>query len=514
MERDGSRGPARTAVALAGLLALLLHASCAPREEPGDSRPAPAAETTAAPAVTADEGAAESVPGELVERLVRPWKGDLDGMAKRRVVRLLVTYNATHYFVDRGTQGGATFEAGRLLEAELNRRFETGPRRIHVAFVPVARDRLLPALREGLGDIAAGGLTITPARLKDVAFSEPLYSNVSEVVVTGPGSPPIGHVEDLAGREVHVRASSSYAESLRSLGEVLARKGLRPPRIVPVDERLETEDVLEMTNAGIFKVTVADAYLARLWAQVFTDLRVHEDLALRSGGRIAWAMRKDSPKLKRFVDDFVRRNRIGTKMGNILKKRYFGSADWIKTPDNERDMERFRSMVTLFRKYGGRYDFDYLLLMAQAYQESGLDQSRRSRVGAVGVMQILPSTARDPNVGVSNVQLLENNIHAGVKYLRFMTDRYFSDPGIDPVDRHLFAFAAYNAGPARVAGLRKEAARRGLDPDRWFGNVEVVAGREIGRETVQYVANIYKYYLAYRLVTQRAAERAAAKRPA
>jgi membrane-bound lytic murein transglycosylase MltF len=444
--------------------------------------------------------------------MARPRTDDLDEMVRRRVLRMLVTYSSTSFFVDRGRQGGLAYDAGRLLEDELNRRFKTGPRRMHVVMVPVARDRLLPALLEGRGDLAAANLTITEERRSRAAFSAPVVSGVREVVVTGPGAPSVTRLEDLAGREVHVRASSSFAESLAGLNRRFAREGLEPVRVVPVDERLETEDVLEMVNAGLYPVTVADDYLARLWAQVFTGLRVHEAFAVREGGEIGWAIRRENPKLKALVDEFVRKNRVGTKMGNIISRRYLGSADRITSPDNERDMARFRSMVDLFRKYGERYEFDHLMVMAQAYQESGLDQSRRSRAGAIGVMQVLPSTARDPNVAVRDIHLLENNVHAGVKYLRFVVDRYFSGEGLDPVNRQLFAFASYNAGPARVAGLREKARRAGLDPDRWFGNVEVIAAREIGRETVQYVANIFKYYLAYRMVTERAREKAAAKR--
>jgi membrane-bound lytic murein transglycosylase MltF len=477
----------------------------------GCSRGPDEAPSPAATAAAAEPGPSLVVPEEFAA-VARPRKDDLDAMVKRRMLRLLVTFSSTSYFVDRGRQGGMAYDAGRLLEDELNRRFKTGARKMHVVVVPVTRDQFLPALVEGRGDVAAANLTITPGRLSQVAFSAPVFSGGKEVVVTGPGAAPVARVEDLAGREVHVRASSSFAESLAALSRRLAKQGLPPVRAVPVDERLETEDVLEMANAGLFPVTVADDYMARLWAQVFTGLRVHENVAVRDGVEIGWAMRKQNPKLKRFVDEFARKNRVGTKMGNILTHRYLGSADWISNPGNERDLARFRSMVGVFRRYGREYDFDYLMVVAQAYQESGLDQSRRSRAGAIGVMQLLPSTARDPNVNIHNIQLLENNVHAGVKYMRFLVDRYFSDPGIDAGNRQLLAIASYNAGPARVAGLRDRARRLGLDSNRWFGNVEVVATREIGRETVQYVANIFKYYLAYRMVTERARGKAEARR--
>jgi membrane-bound lytic murein transglycosylase MltF len=291
----------------------------------------------------------------------------------------------------------------------------------------------------------------------------------------------------------------------------LRRKGLGEIELEPADEALETEDLLEMVSAGLLAITVADDYLAEFWSQVYDKLTLHPELKVRSGGRIAWAFRKNSPQLATVVNDFVRGHKKGTLMGNILLKRYWQSTRWVANPLMDGDLDRFEEMASYFRKYAEQYGLDWIMVAAQGYQESGLDQSRRSRAGAVGVMQLLPSTARDKNVNIPDVENLESNIHAGVKYLRFILDRYFAGTDLTVLDQHLFAFAAYNAGPARVAGLRRLAEQKGLDPDVWFRNVEVVAAQEIGRETVQYVSNIYKYYLAYRRVAERIQERARAR---
>ena len=184
----------------------------------------------------------------------------------------------------------------------------------------------------------------------------------------------------------------------------------------------------------------------------------------------------------------------------MLFKRYLRDTKYVKNSASEQELKKFRAMVQYFKTYADRYDFDYLMIAAQAYQESGLDHSKRSPAGAIGVMQVLPSTAADPNVGIPDIEKLENNIHAGTKYLRFVVDRYFQDPPIDRVNRMLFAFAAYNAGPARISDLRKKTAKMGLDPNAWFHNVEMAAAKEIGRETVQYVGHIYKYYIVYRML--------------
>ncbi len=255
-----------------------------------------------------------------------------------------------------------------------------------------------------------------------------------------------------------------------------------------------------MVNAGLIPMIVMDSHKAHFWAQIFDKIKVHENIAVREGGEIAWAFRKNSPKLKAIVNEFVKENKKGTLMGNMLLKRYLKSTQYVKNSLDEKELQKFNSMVKYFKKYSAKYDFDYLMIAAQAYQESGLDQSKRSHMGAVGVMQVLPSTAADPNVGISDIEKLEKNIHAGIKYLRFIIEQYYRDEPMNYGNKMLFGFASYNAGPARIRGLRKKAAAMGLDPNRWFYNVEVVAAKEIGRETVQYVSNIYKYYVAYRLV--------------
>ena len=165
--------------------------------------------------------------------------------------------------------------------------------------------------------------------------------------------------------------------------------------------------------------------------------------------------------------------------------------------------------MEFFRKYGDKYELDYLLVMAQAYQESQLNQEARSPVGAIGVMQVMPATGQDMAVG--DINQIEPNIHAGVKYMRFMMNQFYENEPMDRLNKGLFTFASYNAGPGRLQQLRKLAAKRGLDPNHWFNNVELIAAEKIGRETVQYVSNIYKYYLAYRMVEEERADRAKAK---
>jgi membrane-bound lytic murein transglycosylase MltF len=489
-------------LALSTLALPLLAPGCGRGTAPGASGPTPATVAQAPAAEGALEPAPEATPLPAgLAPFVEPFRGDLDGMLKRRVIRVLTVQNPVLYFVDRGREVGMTYESIQAFEKHLNQKVGNQVVRVHVVAIPVARDQLIPWLLEGKGDIAAAQLTITPERQKQVDFSVPVATGITEVLVTGPDAPPASSLDELSGRELYVRLSSSYAEHLRMLNARFEREGKAPVKIVPADENLETGDILEMVSAGLVPATVADSFTADLYTQIFPNLRKHSDVASRPQ-QIAWAFRKNSPRLAAEVNAFLKTHGQGTLAGNVLINKYLKTTKWVRNARSDEDRARFLSMVELFRKYSDRYEMDYLLMAAQGYQESGLDQSKRSPVGAIGVMQVMPATARDKAVNIPDITELENNIHAGIKYNRWMEDNFYNEPGIHPRDKALFAFASYNAGPGRVAGLRKEAAAQGLDPDKWFNNVELVAAKRIGRETVTYVANIYKYYLAYQMMMQ------------
>jgi membrane-bound lytic murein transglycosylase MltF len=400
----------------------------------------------------------------------------------------------------------------KVFETELNKKLGLkGIDRVNVVFLPVSRDQLVSGLEEGIGDIAAANLTITDERLKHVDFSTPFYDKTKEIVITGPDSPPIASVEDLAGREIAVRQSSSYYESLIALNQRFKEEGKPEIQITLADENLEDDAIAEMVNAGLYPAMIMDDHKAKLWAKVFPKLNVHFDVVVREGGRIAWAIRKDSPKLMAVIDEFVVDHKVGTSLTNQLIKRYLQSTKFVTNANAEAERKKFEEMVGLFRKYSDEYGFDWLMMIAQGYQESKLDQSARNPSGAVGIMQVLPTTAANSPVNIPDVTVPDRNIEAGIKYMRFMVDEYFNDPAISVVSRHLFAFAAYNCGPNRVDRLRKKAAEQGLDPNKWFNNVEVMVSQAVGPETVNYVSNIFKYYVAYKRIEDQRLAREQAK---
>ncbi len=493
--------------------ALLVGACGGPDGGPGEAEVQ--AYDSAAVADTAPDLLAWGSEAAQQLRLDQTWTADLDSMAKYGAIRVLVPFNRTYYFLDGGVQRGVIYEVFREFEKYLNQELGTGgAHRIHAILIPTPRDHLLTGLVEGRGDIAAAGLTITPERREIVDFSEPFSTELREVVVTGPSAAAVESLDDLAGREIWVRRSSSYYESLAALNRTFEAAGKPPMTLNPADEHMEDEDLLEMVNAGLITMVVVDEHKAELWAEVFDAITVRSDLAVRTGGQVAWAFRKNSPQLKAVVDRFVSRNQQGSYLFNVLWKRYWGDAEWIRNATSESEMERYRAVMDLFRRYAREYGFPYLLMMAQGYQESGLDQTVQSDAGAVGIMQLLPSTAADPNVGIPDISTTENNVHAGVKYMEFLRRRYFSDEGLDELDSMIFTIAAYNAGPARIQRLRGVAADRGLDPDVWFRNVELIVAEKVGRETISYVDNIYKYYAAYGMIAAEEEAKAEARREA
>jgi membrane-bound lytic murein transglycosylase MltF len=451
----------------------------------------------------------EALPDVVQAVLEKPFVGDFDELVKRRAIRVGVTFNRTHYFVDKGQERGLAFESLKAFEKDLNAELKTGNLKVNVVLVPLGRDQLYPALTSGMIDMVAAMVTVTPEREKLVAFSVPTRTNVSEVVVTGPGAPAIATLDDLAGQEVFVRKGSIYAESLAGLNEKLKARGKPPVVINDAPEVLEDEDVLEMVNAGLAPITVADDYLAQFWARIFSGIKVRDDLPVRTGGTLAVAFRRENPKLRSVVDQWIRKHGEGDAFRNVIERRYLENVSYAKNAAAESERRKFEAVLELFKKYGAEYKLDYLLMAAQGYQESTLDQNVKSPVGAIGVMQVMPPTGKQLNVG--DITRVDSNIHAGVKYMRFMMDQYFANEPMDELNKGLMTFAAYNAGPGRVRQLRREAEKKGLDPNVWFGNVERVASERIGRETVTYVSNIFKYYVAYRLMTEQAARRSAGR---
>ena len=504
-----------SSLAVTALLCALAGAGCRAKEA---TPPAPATSGAAAQTVVATPAEApipktaspfDALPPGMRRNIEVPFKADLDEMVKRRAIRVGVTFNRTHYFIDGGQERGLTYEALKSFEKDLNERFKTGTLKIHVVPVPMSRDQLSPALAGGKVDMVAAMVTVRPELEKLAAFSDPTRTGVNQVVVTGPGAPALASIDDLAGREVFVRKASAYHETLTGVSAQLKARGKAPIDIRDAPDVLEDDDILEMVNAGLMPITVVDDYLAKFWEQVLTEIKVRPDLAVRTGGNLAVAFRKENPQLRTAVNQWLASHGRGDTFRAVVEQRYLKNLKYAKNATADAERQKFQKVLELFKTYGAQYDIDYLLMAAQGYQESTLDHDVKSPVGAIGVMQVMAPTGKQ--LGVGDIHQLDANIHAGVKYMRFMMDQYFKDEPMDPLNKGLMTFAAYNAGPGRLRQLRRETAERGLDANVWFGNVERVASERIGRETVTYVSNIYKYYLAYKLLDAQLEKRATAK---
>jgi membrane-bound lytic murein transglycosylase MltF len=465
----------------------------------------PASDSSASASASAPNPA--SAPRKL-DLTNQSWRGDFDAMLARHIIRILAPYSRTLYFNDRGHERGLTAEFARDFERYINKKFadRLGGRPLTIVLIPTTRDRLLPRLSDGGGDIAAGNLTVTEERLKEADFvTARARKPTSELVLTGPKSPALSSIDDLSGKTVQVRRSSSYYASLNKLNARFAKSGKPQMRLVLLPDALEDEDAMEMLNAGLLQVLVVDDWKARMWAQVLPRIKVHDNIAVREGGYIGWAVRKQSPQLQEALNDFYVSYVKKQSIAEVRLQQYMRGIKQIYNNTDSAELKRFQQTVRLFEKYGQQYGFDPLMLAAQGFQESQLNQAARSRVGAVGVMQLMPATGKELKVG--DIRTTEPNVHAGAKYLDQLMTRYFRDAHFSERDRPLFAFASYNAGPANIAKMRALAAQRGLNPDVWFNNVEIVVAEKIGTETTTYVRNIFKYYASYRLIMEAQAQK-------
>jgi membrane-bound lytic murein transglycosylase MltF len=440
------------------------------------------------------------------------FKADLDGLIQRRLIRVAAPYSRTLYYNDKGRERGTSADFVRDFEAWINRTYakRLGNRPITVVLRPTTRDQLLTSVAEGYADIAVGNLTITPERQKTLDFIPAGgMPPVAEIVVTGPKSPRIDSLDDLSGKLVHVRKTSSYYESLLALNERFDKADKQHMLLGLVPDALEDEDLMEMVNAGLVRIIVVDDWKARIWKQALPKIKLNEGAVLRKGATIGWGVRKNNPRLAEAVKDFQASFVKKQSLYAQRLKASFARVGQLNDPDAARDRKRFEDTIALFRKYGERYGFDPLMLAAMGYQESQLDQNARSHVGAIGIMQLMPATGTSLKVG--DIRIAENNVHAGAKYMDELMVKHLTDAHFDEVNRSLFAFACYNAGPGNIGRMRDEARKRGLDPDKWFNNVELVTAEKLGLQTPTYVRNIYKYYVAYKLMTEVEAEQVKAR---
>lgn len=437
--------------------------------------------------------------------------GDLDEIKERGVIRVITRNNPITYFLHKGRQFGFDYELMKIAARDLDVRLEM--------VVPPSRDLLIPWLLEGRGDVVAASLTVNEGRKAKVAFSHP-YFYVDELVVKKKGAKGPSTLEEMKGRTIHVRKSSSYYATLKKKQKVGGFE------IALAPEDLETEDLIAQVASGEIELTVADSNILDLELTYGTEVEEafpltqlvrkegekRSKLAPDAAKSIAFAVRKDNPKLRSFLSKWAEEHYRGLHY-NILKKRYFASRkNFAKAKEHRLGKTgKISPYDDLIQRFAAKYGLDWRLMAAQAFVESRFDPNAKSWVGAQGLFQVMPRTGEA--LGFDNLQDPEEGVHAGIKYMDRLIERF--DPEIPFKQRVLFALASYNAGYGHVLDARRLAEAQGLDRNRWFGNVEkgmrLLAKPEFARharhgycrggEPVAYVAHIEELYDAYVKVT-------------
>lgn len=388
---------------------------------------------------------------QLATRAGERHTDDLDGLLERRVLRVLTRNTATTYFLWRGQLKGFEYELAGEFARQQGLRLEM--------IVPREGESLFDLLREGRGDLIAAGLVPPPERRLDgVTFRRP-YDRVSHVVVArSDDQEPPSRFADLRGRTFHVRRGGSF---WRTLAPLAADWGFR---LEAVPESLGIPEIISRVATGEYDLTVADnrtLAIERSWRR---DVRAA--LTLRGAIPLSWAVRESNPQLAAAVDAFVKRSHRGL-FYNVVHDRYFGERS-LRAAGRARLAHGLSPYDEIVKKFADDYGFDWRLVVAQMYQESRFRQDAESFAGARGLMQIMPATAVE--LGIEDFDDPEAAIHAGIRYLDWVRDRF--EPQLPVRDRMWFTLAAYNAGPGHVLDARRLARELGLNPNRWFENVE------------------------------------------
>lgn len=426
--------------------------------------------------------------------------GDFDGrMLEVRALRVAVPYSKTFFYNDAGNEIGVLPIVLRDLSAWLNAQYSSPAKKIpfEVIAYPMRLSQMIPTVVEGRADIAMGGLQINSADLKKVDFVEPMRFPAKELLVTGPSSPEISDMLELSGQVIYVKSQMRNHKGIIKLNETLKASKKPLVKIMELPENLDDEGALEMVNAGLIPNTVTYDWMASMWSTALPKIKPHSNIIFNDDVQMGWAIRKDNPELKQVLQKFID---FETKHSRVLFGEWEVYANHVSKLTDARDpvsRKRYQEAIRYFQSYGAQYNFDPLMLAALGYQESRLNQSARNPSGAIGVMQLLPSTGKLMNVG--DITSLESNIHAGSKYLDYLMAQGSLGQDLSPENRDLFAFASYNAGPHNIAKARQLAIKKGLNPNIWLDNVEIAVAQLVGIQTTDYVRNIYRYYIAYRL---------------
>ena len=409
-------------------------------------------------------------------------------------IRLAVPYDPTIYVSSKNKPLGLAVPIAQNFGEWLSKKYQ---KPIRVELVPEPTGKLIDPLDTGEADIAMGYLGDYAKRLKSNQYTSVFHAeHQKQVLVSSQNAQPIRSVEDLSGKIVCLGRQTRSA-AIKKLNEDLVQKGLRPVILYQDRMALDDEEMLQMVNDGLIEYVLAVKWRTDLWKPYLTKAKINQDIEFDIKGNIGWAIRSADKTLQDDIEAFSSSNLNDEAILKFGKTDFDSRKNALKDPISKEEWSRFTSMRPLFEKYGDQYDLSPLLLASFGFQETMLNQSLISPTGAIGVMQLTPATGGA--MGVGNIHELEANIHAGAKYLNQLASQNFKNEGLNKSNLALFAIASYNMGPANIIRARKEAQARGFNPDEWFLNVEMVAAELFSNEPVEYVRNVYKYYLVYQL---------------
>jgi membrane-bound lytic murein transglycosylase MltF len=419
---------------------------------------------------------------------------DLADIRKSGELRVLVNQSRNSSAEIKGQAIGLEYQRLRAFGQYLNRNARDG-RELRLKIIPKPKDQLVAALQKGEGDLVAPGELLDAHPGLGVSASVAIRSDVPLVVVGNRRNRHYQRVEDMSGRSLTLPVGSAVSDALRAANQQLLKNN-KPPIVVEwADSSLAVEDVLEMVQAGIYPWTAVELPIAERWQKVMPGLRIERHLVVGEEGDMSWFVRRESSMLRASIDRFIKGYKAPGDQDSAFQRIYRRSYKVRNPTVNRTDRQRLERVRSVLQKHGELQDLDWLQLAAVAYKESTLNPAARGASGATGLMQITPAAAR--SVGVGNIQALDNNVLAATRYMARIRREFFSSRQIAEAERMAFVLAAYNMGPQRVQGLRAEARRRGLNPNRWFFQVERVAMEQMGMGVVSYVNAVNKYYLAY-----------------
>lgn len=418
---------------------------------------------------------------------------DLAQIRESGVLRVLLNQSRHSSGEVRGAVIGLELQRLRAFERALNER--PGAKAIRLQMVPLPKDQLLEALRQGRGDLVASGELFDAPAGPLLSASTAIAADVPLVVVARQGNRRYTQLQDLSGRVFALPAGSAAVPALQQLNRDLRARGLEPLDYEMMDASLAVEDVLELVHSGVVPLTVVELPIAQRWAGVYSRLRVDRHMVLAKDADLAWYVRRDATNLLARVNGFLHQQSVSPQADAELRRLY-RSTYRLQNPLGRVELTRLQRVGPVLQRHAAEQELDWALLAALAFKESTLNPNARGAGGASGLMQVTPATARA--VGVSDASGVDSNVLAASRYLARLRDRHFASPSIAERERRAFVLAAYNMGPQRVQQLRDEARRRGLDADRWFFSVERVALEQMGLRGGNYVNAVNKYYLIYR----------------